>query len=245
MLFNFLTRYPHPYNKIGDGPEGPEVKTMACELAKQLSGSRIVAFRILNRKYLSHFVNHAEFQRAVNNHSITISTTGIRGKWLWIQFSNRMVLANHLRMTGQWAQTRSAHSILEFQLSSGKHIYYDDYRRFSYMYYWTRDQLSRTLDELAPDILNDCITEREFVSRLHRYPKGAIYPLLLKQNKVLSGVGNYIVNEALYRARISPRRKTGALTTSEEGKLYRALTRISQQSFADGGCSAQNYTNIR
>lgn len=119
------------------------------------------------------------------------------------------------------------------KLASGRELRFVDPRRFG--------RLSVSSGFEAPGSEPLQVELERFVS-LFRGRKTPIKSALLNQ-KLLSGVGNIYADEALFRARIRPRRRAASLTRDELGRLYRAVQEVLREAIALGGSSISDYVD--
>ena len=93
------------------------------------------------------------------------------------------------------------------------------------------------------DLLNEEPSVEDFIELLSKKPERSVCEVLMDQ-RICSGVGNYIKCEVLYRSRISPYRKVKDLSRSEFGKLYSWTKKIIRASYLQGGASIRNYRRL-
>ena len=145
----------------------------------------------------------------------------------------------HLGMTGSLtvvpAETlleKHTHAIL--RLSSGQELRFVDPRRFGRLA--VAQERFRAPGEEPLDVA------WESFAPLFKQTRAFIKSALLNQ-KLLSGVGNIYADEALFRARIRPRRRGPTLTRAELRRLYHALQQVLRQAIAAGGSSISDYVD--
>lgn len=189
-------------------PELPEVEHTRRLLEPMMQGARIVRVD-LRRPDL-----RAPFPPAFADrlHGQTVAQLTRRGKYLLAMLSSGDTLVMHLGMTGEFRIFSSGgaepdrHDHVAFEMSTPATITFNDPRRFGSM-----DLLSSAdfaahpvLGTLGPEPLSD-----EFdafaLARACRGKRTSLKVALLDQ-RVVAGLGNIYVSEALYRARLSPRR---------------------------------------
>lgn len=137
-------------------------------------------------------------------------------------------LWSHLGMTGKWVlrqpgDPRPSHARMELTLDDESRLLYLDPRMFGRLR-WVPDAHFDEIPELAalgPDPLVDGIEVRALADRLSRVRR-PIKVALLDQS-VLAGVGNIQASEALFRARIDPRRPASSLSRAEVGRLRKGI----------------------
>jgi len=215
-------------------PELPEVETVLRSIAARVTGRRILAVR-----YLSPLAADGEPE------AMAAALTGRRileprrkGKylifrldagWMWI----------HLRMTGKLLldapRTPWTRAILEFD--DGHALLFDDPRQFGRLVWSSAppDDAGR----LGPDALD--LDLAQFAARL-RGRRGRVKPLLLNQ-RVVSGLGNIYVDEALHRARIHPLASAARLAPGRLARLHQAVAEVLAEAIAAGGSSISDYVD--
>jgi formamidopyrimidine-DNA glycosylase len=195
-------------------PELPEVEAVRRELQPVMEGARFVTV-ITNRADLrsafpTDFVARLEGR--------TVDALERRGKYLLAQLSSHEILVMHLGMSGSFrlnadADLRDPHDHVIFHMSSGATIVFNDPRRFGFMDVITREALDerRGVGLLGPEPLSDAFT----ATTLARACRGKQTSLkaALSDQRVVAGLGNIYVVEALHRARLSPRRRASTIAT--------------------------------
>jgi formamidopyrimidine-DNA glycosylase len=233
-------------------PELPEVEIARRCLESWAGGHRIQKVEVHERRVVA-----GKGPRALA--ALTGARFGAfdrRGKHLLItlhQKNQRPVgLWSHLGMTGKWlrrgaggkqAEPEPRWSRVALTLDRGVQLHFVDLRLFGRLRVVPGAAFADqpVLAALGPDPLRDGIDLARLGQRLGRSSK-PIKPLLLDQG-LLAGVGNILASEALFRARIDPRRPARDLTPAEIGKLARAiraaidftLDRFGKQIAASGG----------
>jgi formamidopyrimidine-DNA glycosylase len=157
------------------------------------------------------------------------------------------VLLAHLGMSGRMLLARreearsEPHDHVVFETDDGWVVRFNDARRFGIMDLAERATLSShpLMAGLGPEPL-----EREFDGpRLARALKGratSIKAALLDQ-RIVAGLGNIYVSEALHRAGISPRRRAGSLSPPRVERLVAAVKSVLAEAVAAGGSSLRDY----
>jgi formamidopyrimidine-DNA glycosylase len=177
----------------------------------------------------------------------TIRSLSRRGKYLLAELSSGDVLLMHLGMSGSFRVARASvaestgsepgaaslsHDHVVFHMSSGATVTFNDPRRFGVMALISREELAthRALGALGPEPL-----AREFdgavLARACRGRKTSLKAALSDQ-RVIAGLGNIYVCEALHRARLSPRRRASSIATRSGApreaahRLVAAITKV-------------------
>ncbi|MFA6172537.1 MAG: bifunctional DNA-formamidopyrimidine glycosylase/DNA-(apurinic or apyrimidinic site) lyase [Kiritimatiellales bacterium] len=182
------------------------------------------------------------------------------GKWLIFRLDGKENLLVHLRMTGGFYLTQGTlkkglHDRAVLQLSGGLNLHFRDPRKFG-RWRLESDIVGRasrirervpcdehklsgyreacpTIAGLGPDALT--VTKTEFFQSLEGQNK-VLKALLLDQSFV-AGVGNIYADEALFEARLDPRRKSGSLSDPEKLALYKAVTKVIKAGVRNKGTS--------
>ena len=164
-----------------------------------------------------------------------------RGKYIVFKLSSDTLLV-HLRMTGRLYVTgdgvhadKWVHVV--FDMDSGKQLQYSDARKFGRMHLLADPE--EILGKIGPEPLDDDFGVADFSAQIERR-KGAIKPLLLNQ-AFLAGIGNIYADEALWLARIDPRRKADTLQAAEVEQLYGAVRTVLQKGIEHEGASINWY----
>lgn len=220
-------------------PELPEVEIAARNLRTWTRGRRIVAVEPDPKaRYVFRPAGPAAFVRAM----VGARFGGIRriGKQLLVSLEKDgapLGLLAHLGMTGKWLRRAAADpparfSRARFRLDDGSVLHFADMRLFGRL----RAVPGARFDEvpevaaLGPDPLEEGI-DRE---RLHEALARSRLPVKVRimDQALLPGVGNIQASEALFRARIDPRRRSASLSHREAGALARAILASMRESIA-------------
>jgi formamidopyrimidine-DNA glycosylase len=201
-------------------PELPEVESVRRALRPAVEGARFTSV-ITSRPDLRRPFPPG-FASRLQDH--VVRSLGRRGKYLIAELSSGEVLLMHLGMTGSFRVEADAgraarpaepeaHDHVIFRMSSGKVVIYNDPRRFGFMDVIPKHELSgrRGLGVLGVEPLSE-----EFdAAALGRACRGKRTSLkaALSDQRVVAGLGNIYVCEALHRARLSPRRRASTIAT--------------------------------
>jgi formamidopyrimidine-DNA glycosylase len=207
-------------------PELPEVETVRRQLRRVMEGARIERVETrradLRTPFPPDFAKRLEGQR--------VRSLRRRAKYLLAELESGETLLMHLGMSGSFRVTKGkrdevqggfylersrldAHDHVLFRMSSGVTVVFNDPRRFGLMRIVPAGELTsdRALRALGPEPL-----DRDFTAAtLARMLKGKQTTLkaALSDQRVVAGLGNIYVCEALHRARLSPKRRASTLTT--------------------------------
>tara|TARA_R110002020_G_scaffold384014_2_gene594683 strand:- start:71 stop:958 length:888 start_codon:yes stop_codon:yes gene_type:complete len=216
-------------------PELPEVETVRRGLQPWLEGARIDHVT-LNRPDL-RFPFPAGMAAALEG--ATITAVARRAKYLLLALSSGQTLLSHLGMTGSWRfaehgidkppryyepGTAPKHDHLVLDISHPRHgkshLIYADPRRFGFIDLYADLADSPYLRDLGPEPLGNDFNAAEMADKFAG-KKSPIKAALLDQ-RVVAGLGNIYVAEALHRAHILPTVLAGTLVTAK-GKPKAAL----------------------
>jgi formamidopyrimidine-DNA glycosylase len=136
------------------------------------------------------------------------------------------------------------HLVVKFTHSNGV-FYYHSTRHFGYIKLLTEAELNLKLASLGPDILDLSPLSMEQVAKIWRSkPKSNICNVLLTHQNLISGIGNYIKSEIMYRAHVYPFATVDKLTDETLYKLYLEARTVANLAFTDGGASLYTYTDL-
>ena len=223
-------------------PELPEVETTRRGLAPFTRGRRIAALRIYEPRL--RWPVPAALARRVSGQRIR--ATGRRAKYLLLRLEAGTLLV-HLGMSGNLRAVnadapRRPHDHFDLVLDSGKALRFNDPRRFgSLLYTEAAPHQHPLLRHLAPEPLSAAF-DTEYLWRTTRGRRVAIKQLLMNSQLVV-GVGNIYASEALFRARVRPRRAARSLTRTEVAQLVRGVRAVLRQAIRSGGTTLRDYLN--
>jgi formamidopyrimidine-DNA glycosylase len=224
-------------------PELPEVETVRSTLEPRLVGRRFDEVEIADSR-LTRPVDPAEVAAELTGERV--AAVARRGKYLIVRFESGLVLLIHLRMTGSLLHTTNGaaasdpHSRAVVRLDDGSDVTYRDVRRFGTWLVLAGDELDAYLAaRLGLEPLDEQFTAKDLGERL----KGRRTPVkaALLDQRTLAGVGNIYADEALWRARIGPRRPAGELNEREIRALHRGIRRALQAGIKRQGATLRDY----
>jgi len=238
-------------------PELPEVETIRRTLEARVLGRTIRQVKLWRADMVHQsragdgaWIRRGDRRRARNAPGAllkgeTIEALERRGKQLAIVSRRGPALVVHLGMTGQLVCTGTGdkdrkHVHIEWTLSDGARLIFRDPRRFGAVgVFVDRAALERAWDTLGPDAA--AIGASELRERL-RWTRRAIKCALLDQH-VIAGIGNIYADEALFEARIRPRRVTSRLKDEEVERLARAIRDVLARAIEAKGSTLRDYVD--
>jgi len=219
-------------------PELPEVETIKRELEKTIINKKIVDVIVNNPKVIRE-PKKDKFIKALKN--VKIKKIIRKGKLLILGLSSGKFLTIHLKMTGQLVYPGNAEkSRVSFKLSNGKLLDFNDTRLFGELRIVDHWQNLKFIKELGPEPFE--IDAKKF-KELLRNRKTKIKILIMDQ-KFISGIGNLYANEALFRAKIDPRRPANKLLDKEKDLLFKEIKNVLTQAIKYGGSSVVDYVRV-
>ncbi|HEY5376529.1 MAG TPA: bifunctional DNA-formamidopyrimidine glycosylase/DNA-(apurinic or apyrimidinic site) lyase [Polyangiaceae bacterium] len=243
-------------------PELPEVEVTRRRLAPILVGRTIASVETTRDSYF--FLTKPEtLQRRLAGRTVTALNR--HGKYLLAELDDGHRLLLHLGMTGQLfssavtsvrlfsAKTRGslppealrefkadAHTHLSFHFrDGGPSVLFRDVRKFGKVLLLEAGADDPRLDKLGVDALSATGKDLFEAARARKIP---IKTLLLDQ-AVIAGIGNIYADEALFLAKVRPRRSARRVTARECDEIVAAAKRVMKRSIATGGSSISDYVS--
>ena len=147
----------------------------------------------------------------------TVTRVRRRAKYLLLDVASGEVVLMHLGMTGSFRVVRRGDAQLErhdhvvFEMGSGEWVVFNDPRRFGFMRLIATDAAAAdaALAPLGPEPLDAAFTAEMLAATLAR--RKTTLKSALSDQRVVAGLGNIYVVEALHRARLSPKRRASTL----------------------------------
>jgi formamidopyrimidine-DNA glycosylase len=223
-------------------PELPEVETVRRGLALKMTGRRIVEAELrrpdLRRPFppmLARTLTGAKIGKLAR-----------RGKYILIELDDNGTLLLHLGMsgritTGPAGVPHATHDHVVLTLDDGTVVRFNDARRFGLLDYMRRGEEGAhpLLADMGPEPLEPGFDGRYLAGKLAG-KMTAIKAALLDQ-RIVAGLGNIYVCEALYRAGLSPRRLAATVTSARANKLAAAIRAVLTDAIEAGGSSLRDY----
>jgi formamidopyrimidine-DNA glycosylase len=226
-------------------PELPEVETVARGLRATLEGHRIVAVS-QNRADL-RVPFPADLPRRLRGRRVV--HIGRRAKYLLLTLDDDSVLIVHLGMSGRFVIRRdtslpaSPHDHLVLTADDGLVYVLNDPRRFGLVALAEARQLDGHMlfAGLGPEPLGNGFDAKTLAASLAG-KKTPIKSALLDQ-RVVAGLGNIYVCEALFRAGLSPLRLAGTIKGAKAERLARSIRAVLDAAIAAGGSSLRDFVH--
>jgi formamidopyrimidine-DNA glycosylase len=246
-------------------PELPEVETVRRGLEPVMAGDTILSATQgrpdLRFPFPDRFVARLEGAR--------IEALRRRAKYLLVDLSTGETLLLHLGMSGSFrivppddqatASTPGAfhhdrssaekHDHFSMQMSNGHRVIYNDPRRFGFALLHATDTLEQAphLKQLGVEPLGNAL-HADYLNGALRGKRTPLKAALLDQ-RIIAGLGNIYVCEALFRAGLSPRRMAGSITTAggrpgaRVDALVWSIRAVLEDALAAGGSTLRDFSH--
>jgi len=220
-------------------PELPEVETTVRGLARYLEGERITRVAV-NRPDLRRPFP-ADLVQAMTGAQVTGLSR--RAKYGLIHTDRARTLVFHLGMSGRWRidpAERDIHDHLVLETDAHRFALCDP-RRFGSVDLVETQALGEwpQFAAMGPEPLGPDLTPAHLKAALAG--RSQAIKLCLLDQRIVAGLGNIYVCEALWRARIHPRKAGGKVTKPQLARLVPAIREVLEASIRDGGSTLRDY----
>jgi len=235
-------------------PELPEVETIVRRLSESVPGRRIERAEVLRANVVRG--TPRRFAKAIEGR--TVARVRRRAKFIAVELDDGRVWVTHLRMSGRYlvvpggrrngrspersmgergrvadASELPAYTRAVFTLDDGTRLLYIDARTLGGMELLSADEWEARSAALGPEPLEHDFTPEVLEARLAT-SRQAVKPFLLDQTKV-AGIGNIYAAEALWRAKVSPRRRARNVGPVRAARLHRAIVDVLSEAIEKAG----------
>jgi formamidopyrimidine-DNA glycosylase len=238
-------------------PELPEVETVRRGLAPAMEGARFAKVEVHDRRLRWPLAK--DFEKRLTGK--TVEGLGRRAKYLLADLSSGDVLIMHLGMSGSFRVGKdakpgvyyhersksTAHDHVVFHMSNGATVTFNDPRRFGSMKLAPRAKLDSEplLRGLGPEPLGNEFDAAMLATAC--MAKKTSLKAALSDQRVVAGLGNIYVCEALFRARLSPKRLASTIAdrngkpNARAGALVDAIKAVLHDAIQAGGSSLRDH----
>ena len=221
-------------------PELPEVETTVLGLTPVLAGQRLATVEP-RRADLRKVIPPDLRQRMTG---ATVTTLRRRAKYGLIDTDRGDTMIFHLGMSGRWRvdpAERLAHDHLLIGTAARQSVVLNDPRRFGFVDLWRTESLDAypPFAAMGPEPLGPDFTARHLDAAFAG--RSAPVKALLLDQRVVAGLGNIYVCEALHLARIAPGRAGGRIALARLKRLVDAIRAVLTAAIAAGGSSLRDY----
>lgn len=227
-------------------PEIIEVKNYADFIKKKIKNKKLFKIKILNGRYKKH-KPFESYNKIKKNFPLIALDVDTKGKFMYIKFEKDFYIGFTLGLSGGWFYKKNnsdklihgihpemfskdeitvymnnalKHINVEFHFESGI-LYFYDQLSFGTIKIFNEEELNNKLNKIGLDIMDENTTLEMFINKINQ-PKNfkkVIGNILLNQ-KIISGVGNYLRADSLWLSKISPFRKIKDLLLDDYENLY-------------------------
>jgi formamidopyrimidine-DNA glycosylase len=225
-------------------PELPEVETIRGQLAPLVQGRTLARMEILDPRW-SRPLAPQELSSALEGRRVLALER--RGKYLLWRFAGEAYLAQHLRMTGSVLldpRPEPLHTRVRLAFEPAQKLAIVDPRRFGTGELLLGEPAMETFfaARLGLEPLQEGFTA-EHLREIARGRLGPIKAFLLDQRQI-AGVGNIYADEALFRARIHPRRPAGRLSREQYALLRDSIVEALRAGIDAKGASIDDFRHV-
>jgi formamidopyrimidine-DNA glycosylase len=219
-------------------PELPEVETTVRGLERVLKGRRITRVEARRADLRRSFPE--DLGQRLTGAGVT--ALGRRAKYGLVHTDRDDTMVFHLGMSGSWRidhATLEKHDHLLLETDEGKRLALNDPRRFGSVDLVATDALNEwpAFKALGPEPFD--LDPRDLRGRLTG--RTAAIKVLLGDQRIVAGLGNIYVCEALYRAGIHPWRPAGSVSLERLKKLTSAIDDVLSEAIAAGGSTLKDF----
>ena len=221
-------------------PELPEVETTVAGLRSVLEGS--VLTRVEPRRADLRFPIPADLRQRLTG--ATVTSLARRAKYGLIGTDRGDTMIFHLGMSGRWRIDPAeigAHDHLLIETGKGRLLSLNDPRRFGSLDLVRSDawQSYAPFTRMGPEPLGPEFSAASLLAALKG--KTASIKATLLDQRVVAGLGNIYVCEALHMAGIAPTREAGRISASRLALLVNAIRQVLTAAIAAGGSTLRDY----
>ena len=239
-------------------PELPEVETVRRGLEPVLKGRKIT--RVETRRDDLRFPFPPGFATRLSG--AKVEQLSRRAKYILVDLDNGFSLLVHLGMTGRFTVLSpegaanlgefyfeggagqgadGPHDHVVFHLEEGVRLVYSDPRRFGMMDLVETQAANqhKLLRDIGVEPLGNGLSA-DYLAQKFKDKTAPLKAALLNQ-RIIAGLGNIYVCEALFRAKLSPKRKAGKVKPDKLGELVRHVRDILDEAILAGGSTLQDF----
>ena len=239
-------------------PELPEVEVVKRSLINKAQNSIVKTIKIYDGR-LRYKIDKNQIKKILG---LKIEKISRRSKYLLFYFNKNIVMLVHLGMTGKFffldrkntkyktsfyyninEEKDKKHDRVILNLSNDKKLIYNDVRKFGFIKFLDKDQISKNLHlkKLGPEPLHKKFSFNYFKKYILGKKK-AIKETLMDQTFV-SGLGNIYTNEILFFSKIKPTKKTKDLLDEDIKKVIKFTKKILFKAIKLGGSSIKDFSS--
>ena len=210
-------------------PEGPECHLAALKLEQICKDKLVTSIDIHGGRYQKHgpFEGFDTLQMHISEGKSRVKAVGSRGKLIIMFFNNNWCMLCTLGLKGAWTSRKTKHCDVSIDVESRQRLWFKDQIHYGTLKYVDLEETISKMKSLGPDVTvkDEAFTQDYLRALVQRYPKWDLAKLLMDQSK-MSGIGNYLKAEILYKCKLAPMRICETLSESEIADLHEAIVDI-------------------
>lgn len=225
----------------------PEVETVRRTLKELTQYKVIKEVAVTWPKMIKKPENAEQFSDALKGQQI--EDVNRRGKFLLI-LTTDYTIVSHLRMEGRYGLFQKEdpidkHTHVIFYFEDGTQLRYKDVRKFGTMHLFKKgeEHAALPLSQLGPEPFDSSFTILKLKEGLAKTARSVKTALL--DQKIVVGLGNIYVDEALFRSGIHPEKVASTLNEKEIEKLYKEIIATLSEAVEKGGSTIRSYVNTQ
>ena len=243
-------------------PEGPEVNIIKDGLNHQLKNNLILDVNLPEgSKFLKKTPDgYNDFKQDLPLKLIEVKS---KGKLIYFLFEKGWILMCRLLLSGGWylekapkhnhfemIYTKNNNNNSNSEKEKSHSVWFVDPRHFGTLK-WTKDikVLNEVLDDIGADLLNDKITFEEYLEKMKnkkaKKPSQKTIAVLMMDQSIFSGIGNYLKSEILYQAKVSPNSIISNIPDEKLKEIFQISLDKIKMSYKAGGASIRDYSDIK
>jgi formamidopyrimidine-DNA glycosylase len=221
-------------------PELPEVETTVRGLVPVLEGRRLTNVEARRPDLRRAFP--PDLRQRLTGARVT--SLGRRAKYGLIGTDRGDTLVFHLGMSGRWRidpEEIGAHDHFLLETEEGRRLALNDPRRFGSLDLMRTDELGSfsAFATMGPEPLSEAFSANYLLESLQG--RSAPIKALLLDQRIVAGLGNIYVCEALHMAGIAPSRAGGRISSLRLARLVEAVRRVLLAAIEAGGSTLRDY----
>jgi len=228
-------------------PELPEVETVRLGLIPHLEGDKIVTAKAFSPKLRLPIPDN--FAKKLTGRRI--ARLSRRAKYIVFDLDDGWSVILHLGMSGQVLISSTSapfrpekHDHFFWDMAGGSRLVYHDPRRFGLVTFSRTEELDqhRLFKNLGIEPLSNAFNGPSLQAALRG--KACTIKAALLDQRIIAGLGNIYVSEALYRAHIHPTRKAGSISLARIETLAAMVRAVLQDALKSGGSSLKDFVQV-
>ena len=240
-------------------PEGPEIVITTQYLKSKIYKKKMESVKVLSGRYTHEGLKGLYLTDSKQpSDLLTIDEINSKGKFMWMKMTDSkgkvIYMLNTFGMTGRWTFHKDSSCRVKFVIKSKSDstktydLYYADPRNFGTIEFTSDEKvLQEKLNRLAPDVLKTIMSDDDLVGMIKRYTektrknKNLVKVLMEDQGAIVSGIGNYLIAEILYDAKLNPHRTLDDLSDAEIKSLAHSIRKIAKYAYYDNDVGYMDY----